>query len=200
MSRTLALTLVALCASVSMSAQQAATSAPIGRRGPAATAPVAAQRGTVATPVAPTPAPAAAHAPDPGMDPTDANITIEITLTDKAAGATSTTTRSGTITVANQSTGSARGLSWDYANAATKLDPLGLDVDARTFLRKSGMVSVTLTVAYIPTGAEAVRGSVQRQSATLFLKPGQDTQVLTTGSMSGTGPAVRMTAKAVVNK
>jgi hypothetical protein len=203
MSRTLAITLVALCASVSMSAQQAATSAPIGRRGSVATAPVAAQRGTVATPVAssqaPTPAPAAAHV-DAGLDPSDANITIEVTVVDKAAGTSATTTRQGMITVANQNSGSVRGLGNNYSNSGTKLDPLGLDIDARTYLRKSGMVSVTLTVAYIPTGAEPIMSSSQRQQATLFLKPGQETQLLTTGSMTGPGPAVRITAKAMVAK
>ena len=160
------------------------------------------QRGTTVTPVASaqggTPAPAAKSA-DTGADLADANIIIEITVVDKAAGATSTTTRLGSITVANGNSGAVRGLSAYYAgNNQTNLDPTGLDIDARTFLRKSGMVSVTLTVGYLPTGAEKTLGSAQRQQATIFLKPGQETQVLTTGSMTGAGPAVRITAKATV--
>lgn len=202
MSRTLALTLVALCASAPAFAQQAAAAPAAPTRTPPAA--VSAQRGTGAAPVAGaqagTPAPAAAHPVDPGLDPTDANITIEITVVDKAAGATATTTRQGTITVANLNRGSVRGLGTDYSNNATKLDPVGLDIDARTWLRKSGMVSAELTVAYIPTGADPVKPSVQRQSATLFLKPGQETQVLTAGSMTGAGPAVKITAKATVIK
>lgn len=162
----------------------------------------AAQRGTAVTPVAsaqgPTPAPAAKSV-DVGADNSDANITIEITVVDKAAGATTMTTRLGTITVANGNSGAVRGLSGYYSgNNQTNLDPAGLDIDARTYLRKSGMVSVYLTVGYIPTGAEKVLGSAQRQQAALFLKPGQETQVLTTGSMTGAGPAVRITAKATV--
>ncbi len=163
----------------------------------AATAP---QRGATPAAQTATPAPAAPRAIDPGIDLTDANITIEITVIDKAAGSTSTTTRQGTITVANMNRSSVRGLGTDYSNAATKLDPLGLDIDARTWLRKSGMVSTELTVAYIPMGADPTKLSVQRQSATLFLKPGQETQVLTAGSMTEQGPAVRITAKATVIK
>jgi len=202
MSRTLALTLVALCASAPAFAQQA-TAAPTApaRTPPAATA---AQRGTTATPVAAqagTPAPPAARAVDPGIDPTDANITIEVTVVDKPAGGATTTTRQGTITVANQNSGSVRGLMSYYGNTPqSKLDPSGLDIDAKTWLRKSGMVSAGLTVAYVPAGLDPVVGSIQRQSATLFLKPGQETQVLTAGNMTGSGPAVRITAKAIVNK
>lgn len=185
------LTILALSASATAFAQQAP-------------APAAAKRGTTVAPVAQgaTPAPAAAKAVDSGIDPTDANITIEITVTDKAAGSgAAPTTRSGTITVANQSNSSVRGLSSVYSgNNGTKLDPVGLDIDARAVLRKSGMVSATLTVAYIPTGVEPIMSSAQRQQATLFLKPGQETQVLTTGMMTGQGPAVRITAKAIVNK
>ncbi|TAK18859.1 MAG: hypothetical protein EPO35_00870 [Acidobacteria bacterium] len=186
--RTLALTLVTLCLSASALAQQAAPAAP--------------QRGTTPAPQGATAAPPAARPIDAGIDPTDANITIELTVVDKPAGSMTTSTRRGTITVANQNSGSVRGLSGWYnsTNRETKLDPLGLDVDARTTLRKSGMVSVTLTVAYVPAGTEPTLNSVQRQSATLFLKPGQETQVLTTGSMSDQGPAVRITAKATVNK
>ena len=201
MSRTLAITFVALCVSAPALARQ--TPSPVApSRAPAASSND--QRGTVTTPVssvtqAATPAPPAKTA-DTGSDLTDANITIEITVVDKAAGSTNITTRVGTITVANQSSGSVRGLSTSYMNAATKMDPVGLDVDARTWLRKSGMVSTSLTVAYIPAGAEPINSSIQRQTATLFLRPGQETQVLTTGSMSGTGPAVRITAKATVNK
>lgn len=189
MSRTLTatLTIVALCASAPVFAFQA-------------TAP-AASRSTPPAEQAATPAPAA-KAVDSGIDVTDANITIEVTVIDQAAGTTTTTSRKGTITVANQNSGSVRGLSGFYAgiNAGTKVDPVGLDVDARTWLRKSGMVSVSLTVAYIPMGADAVMASVQRQSATLFLKPGQETTVLTTGMMSGPGPALKITAKATVVK
>lgn len=203
MSRTLALTLVALCASAPAFAQQAAAAPTAPARAPRAS--TNAQRGTTATPVAsaqmpPSLAPAAARPVDPGLDPTDANITIEITVVDKAAGSATTTTRQGTITVANLNRGSVRGLGTDYSNNATKLDPLGLDIDARTWLRKSGMVSAELTVAYIPAGADPTKPSVQRQSATLFLKAGQETQVLTAGSMTGQGPAVRITARAIVNK
>ena len=161
---------------------------------PRATAPAAAQ-GT-------TPAPPAASSVDPGRDLSDANITIELTVVDKPAGSMTTATRQGAITVANQSSGSVRGMNAVVYTQGTqpKLDPLGLDIDARTWLRKSGMVSVSLTIAYIPTGADPISTSVQRQSATLFLKPGQETQVLTTGSMTGAGPAVRITAKAIVVK
>jgi len=180
MSRTLALTLVALCAS----------------------APAFAQRGTTPAPAvqAATPAPPVAKAIDSGLDPADANVTVEITVVDKAAGATATTTRIGTITVANQMNGSVRGLANNYSAGSTKLDPTGLDIDARAFLRKSGMVSVNLTVAYIPSGVDSVISSIQRQSATLFFKPGVETQVLSAGSMSGPGPGVKITAKVIVNK
>jgi hypothetical protein len=200
MSRTLALTLVALCASAPAFAQQAATTAAPARAPRAA---INAQRGTTVTPVAqtPTPAPAAPRI-DPGIDTTDANITIEITVVDKAAGTGATTTRQGTITVANQNSGSVRGLLSFYGGggSAAKLDPTGLDIDAKTFLRKSGSVSAALTVAYVPAGMEPIMSSIQRQSATLFLKPGQETQVLTSGSMTGSGPAVKITAKATVVK
>lgn len=160
------------------------------------------QRGRVVTPVASsqsaTPAPPA-KATDIGIDPADANITIDITVVDKAAGSTTTTTRLGTITVANQKSGAVRGLSGYYSgNNQTNLDPAGLDIDAQTVLRRSGMVSVSLTVGYIPSGIQPILGSAQRQNATLFLKPGMETQVLTTGSMTGAGPAVRITAKATV--
>jgi hypothetical protein len=198
MSRTLAITFVALCVSAPALARQ--TPSPVApSRASAASSND--QRGTTPVPAAQsgTPAPPAKSA-DTGADLTDANITIEITVVDKAAGSSNITTRVGTITVANQSSGSVRGLSTSYMNAATKMDPVGLDVDARTWLRKSGMVSTSLTVAYIPAGAEPINSSIQRQTATLFLRPGQETQVLTTGSMSGTGPAVRITAKATVNK
>ena len=202
MSRTLAITFVALCFSAPALAQSAATAAP-AHAGRAPVAPTAAQRGTVSTPIAAaqaTPPPPAAPRIDPGIDPTDANITIEITVVDKAAGAAATTTRQGTITVANQNRGSVRGLANNYSGGSTKLDPMGLDIDASAFLRKSGMVSAQLTVAYIPNGVESVTSSIQRQSATLFLKPGQETQVLTAGTMTGNGPAVRITARAIVNK
>jgi len=201
MSRTLALTLVALCASAPAFAQRAAAPAAPARTPAASTN---AQRGTVASPVAvaqgAAPAPAAARPVDPGLDWTDANITIEIVVVDKAAGTTTTTTRQGTITVANQNRGSVRGLANNYSGGSTKLDPTGLDIDASTTLRKSGMVSASLTVAYIPTGVESITSSIQRQSAALFLKPGVETQVLTAGSMTGAGPAVRITAKATVIK
>jgi hypothetical protein len=203
MSRTLALTLVALGASAPVFARQTPAPAAQGRVGRAPAAPTVAQRGTVGTPVAQaaTPARPVARPADTAIDPTDANITIEITVIDKAAGTSTTMTRQGTITVANLNNGSVRGLSGYYGgNAAAKLDPLGLDVDAKTQLRKSGMVSVSLTVAFIPTGAELIRTSIQQQQATLFLKPGQETQVLSTGSMTGAGPAVRITAKATVIK
>lgn len=108
--------------------------------------------------------------------------------------------RQGTITVANQNSSSVRGLSFWGGNSGQKLDPAGVDIDARAYLRKSGMVNVTLTVAYIPTGAEVAGASIQRQSATLFLKPGQETLVLTAGTMTGGGPAVKITAKATVVK
>lgn len=199
MSRTrLALTIAALCASAPAFAQRASTPAAAARVQPSTNA----QRGTVGVPVAQaaTPAPPAARPVDSGIDPADANITIEITVVDKAAGGERTTTRQGTITVGNASQGSVRGLANNYSGGATKLDPTGLDIDATTFLRKSGMVSVALTVAYIPAGSESITSSIQRQSAKLFLKPGQETQVLTTGSMNGQGPAVKITAKAVVSK
>jgi hypothetical protein len=174
----------------------------IALTGAAASAQQGAPRAAAATPVAQgQPAPPAAKAVDVGIDSSDANVTIEITVVDKAAGSSVTTTRLGTITVANQNSGSVRGLSGFYSNNPNqKLDLAGLDIDARVYLRKSGMVNAGLTVAYIPSGGEPVNSSVQRQSATLFLKPGQETQVLTTGSMTGSGPAVRITAKATVSK
>ncbi len=190
MSRTLAaaLTIVALSASATLLAQQ--TTAPVATRG-----------STPQGQMPPSAAPPAARPIDIGIDQTDANVSIQIIVVDKGTGAgVATTTRSGSITVANQNNGSVRGLGSNYGNADTKLDPTGLDIDARATLRKSGVVSVTLTIGYVPAGTDPVMKSVQRQSATLFLKPGQETEVLTAGSMSGVGPAVRITAKAIVSK
>lgn len=189
MSRTLSatLTIFALCASAPVFAFQAPAPAP--------------SRGTPPAAQAATPAPAA-KAADAGLDVTDANITVEISVIDKASGATTMATRLGSITVANQSNGSVRGLQSTFYQGGpqTKLDPVGLDIDARTWLRKSGLISVSLTIAYIPTGVEPNVTSIQRQSATLFLKPGQETTVLTTGMMNGPGPALKITAKATVIK
>lgn len=87
------------------------------------------------------------------FDDTPANITLTITITDKIGGATQT--KVATTTMANT------------ANSALRSTGRGavLNADARASLLKSGLVSIVLSVNYLPTAdAESPSFEVTQRS------------------------------------
>jgi hypothetical protein len=146
------------------------------QQGRPTTAPPA--RPTVSVPVEAqgTPAPARAAAPfvDPRVDQSDVNIGVTVNITDKSP--TSTQNKVVSLIVANRNSGRVR--SSGMALVQDRERSSDLNVDARTVLMKSGMISVDLTINYIPEWtSDTTKMTSVTQSVTLFLKDGQPTLI-----------------------
>lgn len=132
-----------------------------GQRTPSAAAPAAAE------------APSQARVPDPGVDRSDANIKIVLTIKD-ASSASTTATKTITMSVANMASGRVRS---SGANPGRSTQQLSLDASAE--LRRSGLIRVNLTISYLPEQMDdpGTRLESVNESLSVFLKDGVPTVV-----------------------
>ncbi len=154
------------------------------------TAPASAQ-------TAPPPAHAATPAPvDPRIDQSDVNIGVTVNITDKSTGGTQNKLVS--LIVANRNSGRVRSSGTSFVGDRDRQSDL--NVDARTTLMKSGVISVDLTINYMPEWtSETTKMTLVTQSVTLFLKDGVPTVITqaadpTKGTRSVT---IEVTAKVI---
>jgi hypothetical protein len=163
MRQTVNLFIVAMCVAVPAMAQdfQTAPPAQAARAMAPMPTPMSAQRGGT---------PAATEAPrraDPGVDQTDANIKLVLTITDK--GGPSISTKTVTLIVANQGSGRVRA---NGQNPGKQVQLL--NVDATAELRKSGLTRVNLTIVYSPERTDTAGATFfdVNESLSIFLKDG----------------------------
>ena len=135
---------------------------------------VATPQGTAPATAAPTP-----RVIDPRIDPTDVNIKLTVTISDKAPSGTQTKVVS--LIMANRgqgrvrSTGATRTPNSNLNNGQQSSE---LNVDANATLQKSGAISASLTINYTPEWTdEATKMTSVSQSVSLFLKDGIPTVI-----------------------
>lgn len=134
--------------------------------------------GASAGAAAPAPTPQAAEAPaaariDPRVDPSDVNIKMTVTITDKSA---TTMTKVVSLIMANKGSGRVRSSGSTYS--APQQRSSELNVDARATLLKSGAILTTITISYTPEWTEeTTKFTGVSQSVELFLKDGVPTVI-----------------------
>ena len=196
MSRTISLTALVFALAATAAAAQV-PSRPIASTPPAQ----GPTRPATATPPAiqQTPAPAARSGTayvDPRIDTSDVNIGVTVNITDKSP--TATQNKVVSLIVANRSSGRVR--SSGSALVQERERSSDLNVDAQTTLMKSGMISVNLTINYVPEWtSETTKMTSVTQSVTLYLKDGQPTLITQAADPThGTrSVAIEVTAKVV---
>lgn len=204
--------MVGMCAAAPVFAQGFDQTAPVAQGGRAATsappamalpamAPPSGQQAGIgqrpATPQAAAPAPPAAtasHRPDAGVDMTDANIKLTLTINDK--GGAGNTTKAVTLLVANMGSSQVR----SSGNAGSR--SMRLDVDANGELRKSGLIRLNLTVHYQPEQTEETGSRLSNvdESVSLFLKDGVATVITQAADPTKGARSVEISVTATVVK